>query len=104
MKQNYKNKEHLSWVHEFPCSLRFKKDCFGAVQAHHLLRPWDGVRGMGMKASDRNLVPLCQRHHIMLHKRGNEQAFFEEMTGDADFGKNTAKEYWDKSPHNDDEE
>jgi len=55
---------------------------------------------MGLKANDKNLIPLCQRHHIMLHKRGNELAFFEEMAGFADFGKVTAQRYWSRSPHN----
>ena len=103
-KQRYANKEHLAWVHQFPCCLKVNGDCLGSVQAHHLLKPWDGVRGMGLKATDRNLIPLCQRHHIMLHKRGNEIKFFEEITGNGDFGKIIAKQYWDRSPHNHDEE
>lgn len=103
-KKRYDNKKHLAWVHQFPCALRVKRDCLGSIQAHHLLRPWDGVRGMGLKATDRNLIPLCQRHHIMLHKRGDELSFFEEQMGDTDYGRKTAKAYWEQSPHNDDEE
>ena len=103
-KKRYANKKHLSWVHEFDCCLKENKDCFGSIQAHHLLRPWDGVRGMGLKATDRNLIPLCQRHHLLLHSRGDEQAFFEERMNDRDFGKITAESIWTVSPYNDDEE
>ena len=98
-KKRYANKKHLAWIHEFPCCLSASGDCLGAIQAHHLLRPWDGVRGMGLKANDKNLIPLCQRHHIMLHKRGDELGFFEDMAGYADYGKVTAKRYWEQSPH-----
>lgn len=99
-KKRYANKKHMDWIHGFPCCLQSNRDCLGAVQAHHLMKPWDGVRGMGLKATDRNLIPLCQRHHIMLHKRGNELAFFEEQTGDSDYGKVTARRYWERSPYN----
>ena len=102
--KRYVNKKHMDWIHSFPCCLTAQGDCLGAVQAHHLMKPWDGVRGMGLKATDRNLIPLRQRHHILLHKRGNELAFFEETTGFADYGKVTAQRYWKQSPHNDDGE
>ncbi len=104
MPKRYTNKKHLSWVHQFECCLQSNGDCFGPVQAHHLLRPWQGVRGMGLKATDRNLIPLCQSHHSMLHNRGDEQAFFEEQVGDSDFGKTTAESIWSISPYNDDGE
>ena len=59
---------------------------------------------MGMKASDRNLVPLCMKHHFDLHHRGNELAYFQEITGNPDFGKDAAEQYWLKSPHYEDDE
>ena len=81
------------------------KDCFGPVQAHHLLKPWTGSRGMGMKSNDKNVIPLCMRHHMMLHKRGDEIAFFQEMIGCEGHGKATAEAIWRISPfgENDDE-
>ena len=99
-----KNKKFLEFVSKHECCLSAHSSypCHANVQAHHLLKPYDGVRGMGLKANDKNLIPLCQRHHIMLHKRGNELAFFEEMAGFADYGKVTAQRYWTRSPHNDD--
>ena len=58
---------------------------------------------MGMKANDKNIIPLCLRHHIMLHKRGNEPAFFNDMVGNPDHGKVIAQQYWLESPYNDDD-
>lgn len=52
-----------------------------------------------MKAGDENCVPLCMTHHNMLHMMGNEQAFFEEMVGDPEYGKTKAKQFWDANPN-----
>ena len=97
--KQYKNKKHVDFIHQQRCCLRDNlKDCLGVLQAHHLLKPWDGVRGMGMKASDKNVIPLCMRHHIMLHNFGNEFNFFGQMTGDPDYGRKVAEKYWNESP------
>ena len=100
--KQYKNKGHLGFIHEQECCLRQCRDCLGAVQAHHLLKPWDGVRGMGMKASDKNVLPLCLRHHIMLHKTGDEFSFFKAMTNDPSFGQKISEAYWKSSPFKED--
>jgi len=100
MPKRYENKRHLAWVHDFPCVLRADGKCSGGVQAHHLLKPWEGPRGMSLKASDRNLIPLCMAHHTALHMRGNEKAFFSEVIGDDEFGQIIAKALWFLSPHN----
>lgn len=110
MGKRYENKRHMAWVHEFKCCLAtynptpdpLRPVCNGYVQAHHLLKPWDGQRGMGMKANDKNLIPLCMAHHNALHARGNELKFFEEATGDEGFGKMIAESIWVLSPYNDD--
>ena len=99
MAKRYKNERHLAWVREQGCSLVHNRDCFGTIEAHHLLRPWRGRRGMGRKASDENLIPLCQRHHIMLHKRGDEDAFFSEICGNSDYGRDVARQSWLRSPY-----
>lgn len=100
--KQYKNPKHLGFIHTMECCLKSNKDCFGPVQAHHLLKPWDGFRGMGMKASDKNVIPLCLRHHIMLHKTGSELSFFTAMTNDPEYGKSVAEECWSASPYNED--
>ena len=53
-----KNKKHLMFVANQRCCLcTVAADwCRGNVQAHHLLKPYEGKRGMGMKASDNNVV------------------------------------------------
>ena len=102
MSKRYENKGHLSYVHEFPCCLQPKGECSGEIQAHHLLKPWDGFRGMGLKATDRNLIPLCFKHHHELHHVGNELKFFDMKFGDENWGQQVARVLWVTSPHNKD--
>ena len=87
------------WVSEKPCCLsgHFPALCSANIQAHHLLKPYDGFRGVGLRANDKNVIPLCFKHHNALHKRGNEFAFFEEMTGDPYFGQKVAQYLWENS-------
>ena len=103
MTKLYKNKGHLAWIHELGCCLRsthFKSKhfCDGNIQAHHLLKPWDGSRGMGMKASDRNIIPVCMAHHQAIHNRGDENKFFQLAMNDQDYGRNVAMSLWYSSP------
>lgn len=93
-----KNKKHLAFVHEHECCLNNAGGCSGPLHAHHLLRPWSGTRGMGMKAGDENCVPLCMGHHTALHLRGNENEFFEEMVGSPEYGRQIAQGLWENSP------
>ena len=102
--KRYENKQHLDWIHQFKCCLQ-KYDahhCTHEIQAHHLLKPWHGFRGMGLKANDRNLIPLCFAHHNELHQTGNEKKFFERWTHNEDYGQEIAKAYWLISPFNKD--
>ena len=99
IKKRYQNKKHLMWVAQKPCCLQshFPALCSFNIQAHHLLKPYDGFRGVGLRANDKNVIPLCFKHHNALHKRGNEFAFFEEMTGDPYFGQKVAQYLWENS-------
>lgn len=81
--------KHLAFVQSKPCMI-----CGDRSEAHHLLRPWHGWRGTGMKAGDMNAVPLCPEHHRQLHLCGNEEAFFDLMRGSPDAGKNEARRLW----------
>lgn len=99
MTKRYQNKRHLEWVHELDCLLAEYGGCDHNIQAHHLLKPWTGHRGMGLKANDRNVVPICYTHHHYLHMNGNEHNFFEQITGDKDFGSDYAELVWICSPH-----
>tara|TARA_R110002153_G_scaffold89214_2_gene218575 strand:- start:153 stop:446 length:294 start_codon:yes stop_codon:yes gene_type:complete len=75
------------------------------VQAHHLLKPYDGVRGMSLKANDRNVIPLCLHHHSQLHtKFGDEYQFFASYGLPTSFGKDWAKKLWEEKTSLDEQE
>ena len=93
----FQSKKHLAFVRSLMCCVSSYR-CSGFIEAHHLLKPWDGERGMGMKATDTNAIPLCQHHHRELHKCGNEQTFFELMGYNRDYGKALSKRLWEISP------
>tara|TARA_R100000149_G_C5841653_1_gene113454 strand:+ start:466 stop:777 length:312 start_codon:yes stop_codon:yes gene_type:complete len=98
MKKRYTNKKHLEHIHTLHCCVS-NVDCSGVIQAHHLLKPFDGVRGMGMKANDKNLVPLCLYHHTELHRMGNEYEFSYKYFGLESQLKHIAQTEWLRSPY-----
>lgn len=67
------NPRFLSWVKKQPC------ECCGrpADDPHHLIG-W-GQGGMGTKAHDFLVIPLCRQHHNELH---NDPLKFERIHGD----------------------
>lgn len=97
MKKRYQNKKHLDYIHTLSCSC-INHECHGVIQAHHLLKPWDGVRGMGMKSNDKNLIPLCLFHHDKLHRMGNELDFSYKYFGWEFQLKHIAQKLWLRSP------
>ena len=102
-KKRYQNRKHLEWVVEQPCTLNaYTGGCYSAIQAHHLLKPIYSLRGMGLRAGDRDVIPLCMDCHRNLHKRGNEIEFFYELTGNGDWGKQQCQRLWLRSPFNED--
>lgn len=97
----YENKKHLAYIRsDWCCSLAGRGQCDGPVEAHHLLRPFIGTRGMGRKSADCNAIPLCSGCHRELHRRGDEDAFFTETTGFPEFGREWARKLWEDSPYN----
>lgn len=98
MTKKYQNAKHLAWIRTLPCLIE-KAGYYahnGDIQAHHLMKPYDGVRGMSLKSNDRNVIPLCQFHHQELHtKYGNEFAFFKAYGLPETFGQTTAKTYFE---------
>ena len=95
------SKKHLQFVASHKCCLAFNLYCGGGVQAHHLLKPWNGIRGMGIKANDKNVIPLCYHHHAELHdKVGDEEKFFTNYKLPKEFGKMVAVYLWTISPEN----
>lgn len=104
-KRPSKNQKHLNYVRSLPCTV-CKAGFIShhkTVQAHHLLKPWSGVRGMSLKATDANVIPLCLFHHQLLHtKFGSEKAFFENYGMQPDYGKKYAKSLWENTSIDDD--
>ena len=83
------DRKHLDYVAEKPCC------CCGGfpVEVHHLLKA-DPKRGMGRKAGDNFVVPLCPFCHRMVHNHGNETLIFEQYGVD---GPKLAAELWSES-------
>lgn len=94
--KRYANLKHLEYVRSLPCILCGND--YG-VEAHHLLKPWRGSRGMSLKAGDDNVVPLCHNHHRKLHETGSEYKFFLNETGDENHGQFRARLLWLNSPY-----
>jgi hypothetical protein len=70
--RRYRNKAHLRFVTRQPCLLCGRKPS----DPHHLrfMQP----RALGRKASDEFSVPLCRIHHRLVHRVGNEPAWWQE--------------------------
>jgi len=92
--KRYENRKHLEYVSLLPCMI-----CNGEAQAHHLLRPWSGIRGTGRRAGDENVLPLCHEHHTALHRHGDEDDWFFIQFGNVSSGRARAEGLWLNSPH-----
>ena len=70
--RRYRNREHLRYVAQQACLICGRKQS----DPHHLrhLQP----RAMGRKASDEFAVPLCRIHHRLVHRAGNEAAWWKD--------------------------
>jgi ERF superfamily len=70
--RRYRNKAHLRYVAQQPCLLCGRKPS----DPHHLrfMQP----RALGRKASDEFAVPLCRIHHRLVHRVGNEAAWWND--------------------------
>ena len=95
--KRYTNKKHLTYVKSLGCCV-CNPDCFGSVQVHHLLKPPNKVRGMGLKASDKFTVPLCAFHHDELHRMGSEYKFSFKYFGTVTQLQYIAECFWLRSP------
>jgi hypothetical protein len=70
--RRYRNKAHLRYVAQQACLLCGRKPS----DPHHLrfMQP----RALGRKASDEFAVPLCRIHHRLVHRVGDEQAWWKD--------------------------
>jgi hypothetical protein len=70
--RRYRNKEHLRFVATKPCLVCGRKPS----DPHHLR--FTQPRALGRKVSDEFAVPLCRIHHRLVHRVGNEAAWWKE--------------------------
>jgi hypothetical protein len=69
-----RNKAHLAFVAAQPCLVCRRSPS----DAHHL--KFAQPRTLGRKVSDEFTVPLCRDHHRDLHRHGNEQAWWANLS------------------------
>jgi ERF superfamily len=70
--RRYRDRDHLRHVAKQPCLICGRKPS----DSHHLryLQP----RALGRKSSDEFVVPLCRIHHRLVHRLGNEAAWWQD--------------------------
>jgi hypothetical protein len=70
--RRYRDRDHLRHVAKQPCLICGRKPS----DPHHLryIQP----RALGRKASDEFVVPLCRIHHRLVHRVGNEAAWWQD--------------------------
>jgi len=71
--RRYRDRDHLRHVARQPCLICGRKPS----DPHHLrhLQP----RALGRKPSDEFSVPLCRIHHRLVHRVGNEAAWWQDL-------------------------
>lgn len=92
MKKRLRSPRHLAWIRTRPCVIAGWHFCVGRTQAAHIRTGTDG--GMGIKPSDKWVVPLCAMAHKEQHTIG-EPAFEARYSVDL---KELAARYWKLSP------
>jgi ERF superfamily len=71
--RRYRDRPHLEFVSSQPCLLCGRRPS----DAHHLR--FAQPRALGRRVSDEYTVPLCRTHHRVLHRRGDETAWWESV-------------------------
>jgi hypothetical protein len=86
--RRYRNRDHLRFVSLQPCLVCGRRPS----DAHHLrfMQP----RALGRRVSDEFAVPLCRTHHRVLHRRGDEPAWWREANLDPVVA---AERLWERS-------
>jgi hypothetical protein len=83
-----RNKEHLRHLAQQPCLVCGRKPS----DPHHLR--FAQPRALGRKTSDEFAVPLCRIHHRLVHRVGNEAAWWQELGIDPLVA---ARKYWKRT-------
>jgi hypothetical protein len=86
--RRYRNKDHLRFVATKPCLVCGRKPS----DPHHLR--FTQPRALGRRVSDEFTVPLCRIHHRLVHRVGNEAAWWKESGIDP---MQAARELWKRT-------
>lgn len=71
----YGSKERVAFVASLPCVVADTfLPCAGTIENAHI-----GTGGMGLKSGASSVLPLCTRHHLVLHRVGARH--FEDKYG-----------------------
>jgi hypothetical protein len=71
--RRYRDRAHLEFVASQPCLLCGRRPS----DPHHLR--FAQPRALGRRVSDEFVVPLCRTHHRVLHRQGDEAAWWESV-------------------------
>jgi hypothetical protein len=71
--RRYRDREHMRYITKQPCLICGRKPS----DPHHLRHAQP--RALGRKASDEFTVPLCRIHHRLVHRVGNEAAWWQDV-------------------------
>jgi hypothetical protein len=71
---------HMAFVRTQRCAVPYCQR--GPIDSHHLTAGHGEGKARGLKASDRFCAPLCHHHHMQLHARGDERAWWREQRVD----------------------
>ena len=86
--RRYRNRDHLRFVAQQPCLICGRKPS----DPHHLR--YLQLRALGRKASDEFTVPLCRIHHRLVHRVGNESAWWKDAGIDP---VKVARQFWERT-------
>jgi ERF superfamily len=86
--RRYRDRAHLEFVSKQPCLVCGRRPS----DAHHLR--FAQPRALGRRVSDEYTVPLCRTHHRVLHRYGDEAAWWETTSVDP---LKVAGELWEKT-------
>jgi hypothetical protein len=59
---------HLKWLRSFACVAFESGECEGRMHSHHIRSA--ATAGTGIKSSDLDAVPICEKHHQIAHNIG----------------------------------
>jgi len=66
--KRYRSNKYLAWVRKQPCVMCGRP----AGEAHHI-KGVGHLSGVGLKADDSMVIPVCTDHHRMFHDKGDRE-------------------------------